>query len=130
MKSGLVDRNAATLSDPMRVQRQEVRAVTAADARRILAAVRGDRLEAMFTVALSVGLRQSEALGLAWADVDLEGASLSVRRTLQRVGGEWRFEQPKTEQSRRAVALPPPVVAALREHHSRQIEERMRAGPA
>ena len=118
------------LAEPLRVQKRGVPALTPADARRILAAVRGDRLEALFTVALSVGLRQSEALGLRWADVDLDGASLTVRRALQRAGGEWRFDEPQSDRSNRTVALPGPVVTALREHRAQQIGERLRAGPA
>jgi integrase len=46
-----------------------------AEARRLLAAVRADRLYAVYLLALSVGLRRGELLGLRWADVDLEAAS-------------------------------------------------------
>jgi integrase len=47
--------------------------MTPDEARTFLQAVRGDRLEALYAVALAVGLRQGEALGLRWQDVDLEG---------------------------------------------------------
>ena len=86
MRWGLVGRNVAMLTDPPRVPEAEPRALSRADAQRILAAVEGDRLEALFTVALAVGLRQSEALGLPWSDIDLQGDRLSVTRVLQRYG--------------------------------------------
>lgn len=92
--------------------------------------MRGDRLEALFTVALAVGLRQSEALGLRWADVSLDAGTLAVQRTLQRVNGEWQFFEPKTARSRRTLPLPAAVVAALREHRARQLQERLRRGAA
>lgn len=78
MKHGLIGRNVAMLADPPRVPEAEVRPLTAADARRVLGAVERDRLQALFTVALAVGLRQSEALGLLWDDIDLDAAELAV----------------------------------------------------
>ena len=106
MRWGLVGRNVAMLTDPPRVPAAEPRALTRADAQRILVAVEGDRLEALFTVALAVGLRQSEALGLRWSDIDLQGGRLSVSRVLQRYDGEFHLDEPKTKRSRRTVALP------------------------
>jgi len=100
------------------------------DATGLLEAVRGDRLEALFTVALALGLRQGEALGLRWPDIDLEAGTLSVQRSLQRVNGEWLSPEPKTTRSRRTVPLPGPVTVALREHRARQLVERLRLGAA
>lgn len=92
--------------------------------------MRGDRLEGLFQVALALGLRQGEALGLTWQAVSFDVGTLSVRQTLQRIRREWVFGAPKTAKSRRTIPLPGPVAAALREHRSRQLEERLRAGPA
>jgi hypothetical protein len=75
-----------------------------------------------------VGLRQGELLGLAWADVDLEAGTLTVRNALQRVGGRLILIEPKSVTSRRVVALPDIVVWGLRTHRVRQAEERLRAG--
>ena len=128
---GYVSRNAASRGvNAPRVPEREVRALSATDARALLAAVEGDRLVALFTVAVGRGLRQGEALGLRWGDVDLERGTLAVQRALQRVGQEWLFPEPKTRRSRRTVTLPRPVVASLREHRGRQLQERLRAGAA
>jgi integrase len=67
-------------------------------------------------------------LGLAWEDVDLDKARLTVRHTLQRVDGELVLLEPKTERSRRTIALPEVVVSALRGHRTRQKMERLVAG--
>lgn len=130
MKWGSLGRNVASLAGPPRVPEREIRPLSRADARAILGAVRGDRLEALFTVALALGLRQGEALGLRWQDVNLDGGTITVQRSLQRVGGEWLFLEPKTIRSRRTVPLPGPVTAAVREHRARQLQERLRLGPA
>jgi integrase len=95
-----------------------------------MAAAQTHRNSARWTVALAVGLRQSEALGLRWADVDLEKGALSVRRGLHRVGGQGMvYEEPKADRSRRTVALPAQLVEALRAHRAAQLEERIAAGP-
>ena len=109
---------------------EEVAAIGPEQARQILCAVSGDRLEALYALTLALGLRQSEALGLRWDDIDLEAGSLSVRRTLQRAGGEFRFFDTKTPRSRRTVGLADPLGEQLRAHRLRQLEERLAAGGA
>ena len=64
---------------------REVQVLTPYDARRILEAVKGDRLEALFTVSLALGLRQSEVLGLRWSDLNIDAGTVSIQRTLQRL---------------------------------------------
>ncbi len=126
-----VARNVATLVDPPAVKRpQTALPLSAQEARKVMAAAQAHRNAARWTVALAVGLRQSEALGLRWADVDLEKGALSVRRGLHRVGGQGLvYEEPKADRSRRTVALPAQLVEALRAHRAAQLEERIAAGP-
>ena len=125
MRHSLLSRNVAALTGAPKVPEREFHALTSASARRILEGVKGDRLEALFTVALVCGLRQSEALGLRWEDLNTESGSLSVQRTLQRIDGQYHFLEPKTAHSRRTIALPAPVAASLRRHQARQLEERL-----
>lgn len=130
MRRSLIGRNVAALADAPAVPAREVTPLTPDAARRVLQAVRGDRLEAVFTVALACGLRRSETLGLRWSDVNVEAGTLSIQRTLQRVNGAFTFFPPKTARSRRAIAMPTPVAAALRQNMKRQREERMLMGAA
>jgi integrase len=69
---GLVTRNAARLAEPPRIPRREVSPLSPDQAQRFLDAIRDDRLEALYLVALGVGLRQGEILGVAWSKLDLE----------------------------------------------------------
>jgi integrase len=64
-KWSLVPRNVALLVDPPRSRRYEMRSLSPEEARTFLNTVNGDRLEALYSVALALGLRQGEALGCA-----------------------------------------------------------------
>lgn len=129
VKWGLATRNAADLVDPPRVPHEEVRALSPAEAQSMLFAVEGDRLEALYSVALALGLRQGEALGLRWEDIDLDGGTLRVSQSLQRIDKAFQFVEPKTSRSRRTLALPSIASAALRAHRTKQLQERLAAGP-
>lgn len=128
---GKVTRNVATLVDAPAVRRAETALpLSGEEARRVLAAAVAGRNAARWTVALAVGLRQSEALGLRWADIDLEAGRLSVRRGLHRVAGKGLvYEEPKADRSRRTLALPAQLVEGLRAQRTAQLAERLAAGP-
>jgi integrase len=127
---GLVPRNVASLATPPRIRRQEMATLSPEQARALLETAQGDRLHALYVVALSTGMRQGELLALKWRDVDLDAARLQVRATLQRVGDGFDFAEPKTARSRRQVALTATAIAALRRHRVAQAEERLRMGAA
>jgi integrase len=91
----LVYRNVARLVRPPSVTRDEVRVLTVDEARHLVAMVSGDRLEALWLCALTLGLRKGELLGLRWADIDFTTAVLSVRQALQRVDGRLELVEPQ-----------------------------------
>jgi integrase len=127
----MVSRNVATLVDPPRVPRREVPVLTIDQCRGLLAVVRDHRFEAAYVLALGLGLRRGEVLGLRWEDLDLDRARLVVRGALQRVPGEGIVRvETKTARSVRVVTLPGVCVAALRRRRVQQIQERFVAGRA
>ena len=75
-------------------------------------------------------MRMGELLALSWRDVDLEGATLQVKATLQRTRDGFTFAEPKPARSRRQVALTIAAVASLKRHRVVQAEERLRLGIA
>ncbi len=123
---GDVPRNVAALTDPPRVEEKPVAVLDAAQAAQLLAAVAGEPLEALYTVALALGLRQGEALALRWQDIDLEGRQLHVRHGLQRIDGKLQLVETKTARSGRSITMPAAVVAALRQHQLRQVKADLR----
>jgi integrase len=128
LKWNLVSRNVAELVDPPTAQKFKVPSIDVEQARILLAAIKGDRMEALFSVALSLGLRRGEALGLRWQDVDFEARTLRVNQSLARINKGLVLSQPKTEKSKRVLRLPESLAVKLREHRTRQLEERMGAG--
>jgi len=124
----LIDRNVASMVDPPRRERPKIHPMDPNQARAFLDSIRGHRLEALFSVALSMGLRQGESLGLRWTDVDLPAGSLTVRNQLQRIDGRLTLVEPKTERSHRTIAIPRSVIDSLRDHEARQLAEKLWAG--
>jgi integrase len=89
-------KNPADEVDTPKVHTQEVTPLTREEARRLVNTVQGDRLEALYVVALHTGLRQGELLALHWEDLDLEGRKLQVRRTVTKDGGKLTIGPTKT----------------------------------
>ena len=121
---GLIPRNAAAPVKPPRPSREEIRPLNRAQVRALFEAAREDRLEALYVVAVTAGLRRGELQGLKWEDLDLEAGTLQVQRTLSEPKGGYVFEAPKSGKGRN-VRLTRKAMAALREHRKRQLEERM-----
>jgi integrase len=108
--------------------RREIEPLTVQEGRQLLAAARDNRLWAAYELAIRIGLRRGELLGLRWSDVDLYEGVLTVRQALQRVGGELLIVAPKTQRSARRVALPAECVTALRAQRAQQIADQKAAG--
>src|SRR5712691_4680667 len=73
---------AAAVDGP-RVEPYEAQPFRVFEARKFLNGIKGDGLEVLYSVALTMGLRQGEALGLRWQDVDLELGTLRITKQLQ-----------------------------------------------
>lgn len=124
----MIPRSATEAVKAPRPAPEEMRTFSAAETRKLLAAARGDRLEALYVLAVTTGMRQGELLALKWKDVDLENARLSVRRTITKSGGRLLLGEPKTKNSRRTIHLTEASVRALHEHLARQVAQIERLG--
>ncbi len=127
VRDGMIPRNPCEAVEPPRAQRKEMRPLDRDRVRALLDAARGDRLEALYVVAVHCGLRQGELLGLKWEDANLETGTLLVRRTLSAAKDGPVFNTPKTAKSRRRVNLTPTAIEALKRHSERQAEEIVKA---
>jgi len=127
---GLIVRNPTADISPPRVPGREMRTLSEEQLRALLTAAAGERLEALFVLAVTTGMRQGELLGLRWRALDLDARSLNVTTTLQRATKGYAFGEPKTKSSRRRIELSRQAVAALRRHHVAQAAERLAAGTA
>ncbi|MHA6792382.1 hypothetical protein ACVGVM_02515 [Pseudonocardia bannensis] len=77
----------------------------AEQAKHLLTAAKEDRLHALYVLALYLGMRRTELLGLRWVDVGLEENTLEIVQTLQRIEGRLQFLPPKTDSSARTIPL-------------------------
>jgi integrase len=88
----------------------------------------GTRDYVLWYTLLNTGMRPSEAFGLKWEDLD--GDRLRIQRAVAETieQGVYTLEAPKTERSKRSIAISEEHVALLKEHRKRQIEEILAAG--
>ncbi len=149
--------NPALVARPPRAEDIEVEPLSIEESRRVLEAAQSTSHPARWSIALSLGMRQGEALGLLWADVDLDEGVLRVRRSVQRhtwehgcevvgghpscrrkrgaecdhrTGGGLLLVEPKTKASKRTIVLPAPLVEELRAHRAQVNRRRLAAGEA
>jgi integrase len=150
VRRGHITRNPVQLAKPPRLAEPEVEPLSVDEVRQLLAAALARRNGTRFAVALALGLRKGEALGLQWRDIDLDAGTLIVRRAIQRrpwqhgcgdtcgrkrgadcpdrhAGGLVVVEV-KSRAGRLGVGLPDPLVDLLRSHRDGQDAERQRAG--
>jgi integrase len=127
VRDGLLGRNPAAAVRRPGVDRKDAVYLTAEQAQTLLEAIRGDRLENLFRLMLATGLRRGEALGLHWADVDLDAGMFRVRWNLTRTSQGLQLGEPKTDRSRRTVPLPRSAVETLQAHRARQEDDRRSA---
>ncbi len=126
----LVRKNVARWAKPPKDEHEEKPVLSVAEAMLFLEAIRGDRMEALYLLAVTTGLRRGEMLGLKWEDLDLTKGTLKVNRSLDQHYGPTRENAPKRAASRRPAVLPAPVVEALRVRQEVQSRERRAAGAA
>uniref|UniRef100_A0AAU1I017 Site-specific integrase n=1 Tax=Streptomyces sp. NBC_00180 TaxID=2903632 RepID=A0AAU1I017_9ACTN len=149
VRRGHLARNPVQLAKSPRVSEEEIEPYTVEEVQRLLRAADDRRNSARWAVALALGLRQGEALGLKWADVDLDRGVLMVRRSRRRPRYAHGCGDPcgrkagycpqrqrtnpetadtKSRAGRRAVGLPSQLVDLLRVHQTKQQAERAAAG--
>ena len=144
-----VQENVATLAKAPKIETKELEPYSIAEVRRILTAARERRNAARWAIALSLGLRQGEVLGLRWSDIDLEAGILKITTNRVRPHYEHGCSTPcgktpghcthrvqtneddgptKSSAGKRKIGLPPQLLQLLEDHRYQQDQERTRAG--
>ncbi|MEU7068696.1 tyrosine-type recombinase/integrase [Streptomyces narbonensis] len=124
----LVTRNVATLVEPPTVAARELSPWSLDETLDFLTAARKDPLYAAFVLAIALGFRRGEVVGLRWENVDLDKREIRVRTQRQRVGGEVYEDDPKGRRRKQTLPLPAICVAPLRWQRLKQAAARERAG--
>jgi integrase len=115
VRQRLLPTNVAKLAASVPVPDPDVHPLDPAQVRLLLAAA--DRTEdaALYHLALAMGLREGELLGLRWADLELDGPrpTLAIRYQAQR----GQLVPLKRRRAWSVWPLPPRLAAILRHHH-------------
>jgi integrase len=123
-----IARNPTTAADPPSLPRSHAQAWTGHELKRFLDHVADDRLQPLWRLAATTGMRRGELLGLPSQCVDLEGQRLRVEQQLIPTNGGCRFGPPKSRRSERTIALDEVTAHTLRRHRDTQLLERGLAG--
>ena len=105
---------------------REIEPLSIEEVKRLLETYKGTFMSARLHIALLCGLRQGEALGLRWQDIDLVNGVLEVRNQIQMIDGQLQLTGLKTERSRRSLVLTSGSLESLK-LHKRFVQE-MRSG--
>ena len=129
VKLGIVPRNVCDNVDVPGIERHEMQTMSEGDIQTFLETAKNGSYYCLYYLALFSGMRRSELLALRWSDIDLLGCQASINRTLHRLNnGEIIIKEPKTQKSRRLVALSPSTIQVLRDHKASQETEKLLAG--
>ena len=130
MRQEIVLRNVASLAASPPVRKREMQALSGEEISALFTALDGERLRSLIVTATTLGLRRGECIALRTSDVDLDGATLTIRRTGARIDGGYVEGPPKSARSRRTISLPAAIVSMLRKQSASVAEERLRLGGA
>lgn len=128
---GTLTDNIAKNAKPPKATQNETDSYDEKMALKLLESLEGEptKYRALINVALFVGLRRGECLGLEWSDIDFEHYTLTVKRQSQYLPGKGVIpSNPKTKGSRRTVAVPSSLIKLLKELRSEQLQERLHLG--
>ncbi|MFF4371568.1 tyrosine-type recombinase/integrase [Streptomyces sp. NPDC001594] len=149
VRRGHIATNAAEIAKAPRLEEEDIEPYDIEEVQRLLLEASKLRNSARWVVALALGLRQGEALGLHWEDLDLDAGYLRTRKNrlrpkyrhgctepcgrhagycLQREQIRREFKNTKSRAGRRTIGLPEPVIKLLRAHQEEQEREREAAG--
>lgn len=131
VRLGLLKDNPVDRTRPPKQAPRHIEAFTPQQAMVLFERAESTRFRCLFEFAFYSGMRRGEILALRWADVNLNGAVLTVRRSRVKVGGTRRGQEqaPKTAAGERVVALPGLAVDVLRRQWAAQARDRLKAGP-
>jgi integrase len=121
VKMGLIFRNPVDAITIPKACRHEMHTMNESDIHKLLEVAKSTEYYTLFYSAIFTGMRRSELLALRWQDIDLLLLQCSVNRSLHQIkGGKIVFRQPKTDKSRRLIALSPSLSRLLQEYRTSQ----------
>jgi integrase len=144
-KKGYTLRNVATLATTPKLKKHEINYLDETDVEKLFAALDGKpmKMRCSILMLLYLGIRKGELCGLEWRDVDFEGGTIAIRRTVQYVTGK-KYEytdkcgvlrkgqiiekEPKTASSNRVISVDGGVLQLLSDYRDYWLLQREQYG--
>jgi integrase len=128
-----ITRNVSDDIELPSVRTPSIRPLDFDQARAFLAVLKGYRWEVLYWLAINLGMRQGELLGLTWDAVNLDAGTLRVSHQLKRIKGadgtrQFILQTTKTKAGERILQLDDDLIALLRLHRQIQEEEQRLRG--
>lgn len=98
------------------------------EVKQLLTLCQNTNMEVPITLAVGIGLRRGEVLGLKWSDVDFKNGYLTVQTNLVSIKGKLIFSTPKTSAGNRTIAIPEYIIILLKKHKLEQSKNRFALG--
>lgn len=127
-KEELIPRNPANFVEAPRVDRYEAQALTPEQAKTLLKSCQGEDIYLPVLLAVTLGLRRGEALGLQWCNVDLDAGTVTIRQSASFSPSGLCLSATKTRNSRRTLLLPDGLHTALQKALDEQQEKAAQLG--
>ncbi|MEG0133213.1 MAG: site-specific integrase, partial [Clostridium sp.] len=127
----LIEKNPLLKVKLQRDKREETKVLTIEESKLLLDVVQNHfNLKMPVTLALLLGLRRGECLGLTWDNIDYVNKTITINQNLEVVKGELYLKAPKTAKSKRTIAMPESLIPILKKHYKWQREMVLRSGSA
>jgi integrase len=128
LEDDLVAINPVKNSRKIDVNSPQIHPLTLDEVKHLLQETKDARMNARVRMAVIYGLRQGEALGLQWKDVDFDKGTVFIWQQVQKFGKQFHFVKLKTESSVRTLKLDSETLDSLKAHRAKQNELRLRLG--
>lgn len=128
VKHELLPRNLADLVDIPKCNHYEAQTLTPEQVVTLLKASAQQEICLPVMLAVTLGLRRGEVLGLQWDDVDLSTGQVTIRHSASFNKGGFTLSSPKTQNSRRTLLLPGKLCEVLESALTKQREAALFAG--
>lgn len=119
-----VEYNPVHQADQPKVRRPEYATMTMPEARSFLEGLAGQRCEALYHLAITLGMRRGELLGLRWIDINWQERTIRIAQQLVELNHKPTFTTPKSDTSARVLPFTARMETLLRAHWQRQQQER------
>jgi integrase len=128
MEDDLVASNPVLKSRTITLDTSQIHPFTLPEVQTLLAKTTGVQMQARVRMATLYALRQGEALGLQWKDIDFAKKTVFVWQQIQKIEGTYQFVKLKSEDSIRTLEIDDETMAALKAHKVKQNMDRLAMG--